>query len=546
MRELSRAQVEARIHNGELIVIYHGRALKLNSWIDRHPGGKKAIQHMIGRDASDEMDMYHSDEALKLAKVFTVGMVETPWKGFTPPIQGGVFRSEEEIKSKEEFSSGDYSSKKQNPDLEDMQAKVIDANIARELELDLEKYPTLDAATQTYIQDKFRALYDDLMADGWFNCNYWGYVRELSRISALFALSAYFWMYRDSYFYLFLSAVTIGLAWHQLTFIAHDAGHLAITHNYYIDNIFGVLIADFLGGLSLGWWKNNHNVHHIVTNDPIHDPDIQHLPFFAVSSRLFGSIYSTFYEKVLTYDAVAKVMLRAQHFLYYPILCFGRFNLYRLSWQYLILGEGPRKGKAAFLRYFEIVGLATFAYWYFYILCTKQLHSAGQRWLYIMVSHIVTMPVHVQITLSHFAQSTSDFGVNESFAQRQVRTTMDVACPAWFDYLHGGLQFQVIHHLFPRMPRHNFRSVQPKVIKFCDELGLHYTIYGFARGNKCVIDRLYDVAEQARVFNACNQFCRQEMVGGEAPAVEKAKREVMRHKSEECKKKIMCQIEKAS
>ena len=38
-------------------------------------------------------------------------------------------------------------------------------------------------------------------------------------------------------------------------FIAHDAGHIGITHNYQIDNIFGMLIADWFGGLSLGWWK---------------------------------------------------------------------------------------------------------------------------------------------------------------------------------------------------------------------------------------------------------------------------------------------------
>ena len=44
---------------------------------------------------------------------------------------------------------------------------------------------------------------------------------------------------------LFLSAIFMGMAWHQGTFIAHDAGHIGITHNYQIDNIFGMLIADW-------------------------------------------------------------------------------------------------------------------------------------------------------------------------------------------------------------------------------------------------------------------------------------------------------------
>ena len=28
----------------------------------------------------------------------------------------------------------------------------------------------------------------------------------------------------------------------------------------------------------IAWWKHSHNVHHIITNHPEHDPDIQHLP----------------------------------------------------------------------------------------------------------------------------------------------------------------------------------------------------------------------------------------------------------------------------
>ncbi|PZQ65198.1 MAG: hypothetical protein DI553_12955 [Cutibacterium acnes] len=64
--------------------------------------------------------------------------------------------------------------------------------------------------------------------------------------------------------------------------------------------------------------------------------------------------------------------------------------------------------------------------------------------------------------------STIDLGESESFAQRQLRTTMDVDCPAWLDFIHGGLQFQAVHHLFPRVPRHNLRKVQFMIREFCD------------------------------------------------------------------------------
>ena len=76
------------------------------------------------------------------------------------------------------------------------------------------------------------------------------------------------------------SAFFLGCFWHQLVFTAHDAGHMGITHNFHVDTVIGMFIADYLGGLSLGWWKRSHNVHHIVTNEPEHDPDIEHIPFF--------------------------------------------------------------------------------------------------------------------------------------------------------------------------------------------------------------------------------------------------------------------------
>lgn len=117
-----------------------------------------------------------------------------------------------------------------------------------------------------------------------------------------------------------------------------------------------------------------------------------------------------------------------------------------------------------------------------------------------MVSHMVTGPLHVQTTLSHFAMSTADLGIHESFPQRMLRTTMDVDCPEWLDFVHGGLQFQAIHHLFPRIPRHNLRKTQKLVQSFYDDVGIPYALYGFVEGNKHVVGRLADVARQATIL----------------------------------------------
>lgn len=377
----------------------------------------------------------------------------------------------------------------------------LDLQTQKEIDLDISKYPPLSPSTQDEIVRKYRALNLQIQAEGLYQCNYTAYGIEICRyISLLFVslLSVHLGWYATG-------GLFMGMFWHQLVFTAHDAGHMGITHDFTIDTVIGILVADFLGGLSIGWWKRNHNVHHIVTNSPEHDPDIEHMPFFAISHRFFHSLRSTYYERIMAFDAFARFVVRYQQYLYYPLLTFGRFNLYRLSWEHLLLGLGPKKGPAWWHRWFEILGQVVFWTWFGYGLVYRGIPSPWGRFTFIMVSHMVTMPLHVQITLSHFAMSTADLGVHESFPQKMLRTTMDVDCPPWLDFLHGGLQFQAIHHLYPRIPRHNLRRTQKLVQKFCEDTGIPYALYGFVDGNKEVLGRLQDVGRQAAILAECQR-----------------------------------------
>lgn len=547
---LSRAQIIEFISQGKAIIIYKNYVLNLTSWLSRHPGGEKAVYHMIGRDATDEMNAYHSIESIRSFKSWKIGEIDYFWENLVPPIQGAVYTKDDikpssstldklldensnsdtsDIELSSTASSSNSSLHVENnglgypkgnikPNLNsaitrdkvdnffpiklsDSEYPIMDPKLLMEsydnalAQQDVLGIPSLDHKTQQMLRDKYNELHAVVIKNGFYQCDYWSYLRELIKIGSLFLYS---FSFLKLGWYTF-SAFFMGLAWHQMTFIAHDAGHVSITHNYQLDNLFGMLIADFFGGLSLGWWKRSHNVHHLVTNDPVHDPDIQHLPFFSVSVKLFNNVYSTYYERYLPLDAFAKVVIPFQKYLYYPILCFGRFNLYRLSWLHLLNGDGPRKGKAAWFRYFELVGLSFFFYWFFYLV-VGSVDGGWNKFNFIMISHIATMLVHVQITLSHFAMSTSDLGISESFPSRQLRTTMDVDCPEWLDFLHGGLQFQAIHHLFPRLPRHNLRKVQPFVLDFCKDVGLRYSIYGFGKGNEIIIGKLGEIGKQCSIM----------------------------------------------
>lgn len=56
-RTFTPAEVEDLISKGQIIVISDGRILRLDGWIKRHPGGRLAIMHMVGRDATDEINV---------------------------------------------------------------------------------------------------------------------------------------------------------------------------------------------------------------------------------------------------------------------------------------------------------------------------------------------------------------------------------------------------------------------------------------------------------------------------------------------------------
>jgi len=392
-----------------------------------------------------------------------------------------------------------------------VQFKSTEALTAHAISTDLSRYPSLDKRSQDEIVSKYRQLDEKLRSEGLYQCPYGSYAFDFARCTTLFILFLTFLHY--SYFA--LSGLSLGLFWHQLVFTAHDAGHMGITHGFQTDTCIGIFIADFLGGLSLGWWKRTHNVHHIVTNSPEHDPDIEHMPFFAISHRFFTSLRSTYYDRDMTFNAAAQFLIKYQHYLYYPILLMGRFNLYVLSWSYLVSPtQGPRKGPAWWHRYLEMVGQVVFWYWFGYQTMYLRIPTWSSRIMFLLISHMVTAPLHVQLTLSHFAMSTANLGVRESFAQKMLRTTMDVDCPPWLDFVHGGLQFQVVHHLYPRIPRHNLRQAQKYVKEFCHDVGIPYVIFGFARGNQEVLGKLSEVAGQLRVLEECRKVAAKDLVEG--------------------------------
>jgi sphingolipid 8-(E)-desaturase len=55
-RLYSRRQVEELIADGRSIIILDQKVLKVDAWLKYHPGGDIPINHMVGKDATDEVN----------------------------------------------------------------------------------------------------------------------------------------------------------------------------------------------------------------------------------------------------------------------------------------------------------------------------------------------------------------------------------------------------------------------------------------------------------------------------------------------------------
>ena len=53
---MSRVEIESMIAKGRKIIIVDQHVLKVDAWLPYHPGGAKAILHMVGKDATDEVN----------------------------------------------------------------------------------------------------------------------------------------------------------------------------------------------------------------------------------------------------------------------------------------------------------------------------------------------------------------------------------------------------------------------------------------------------------------------------------------------------------
>ena len=245
----------------------------------------------------------------------------------------------------------------------------------------------------------------------------------------------------------------------RTTFLGHDAGHAQIAHNRRTHRILGLIFGNLLTGLSAGWWNDKHNRHHANPNHLDKDPDVG-----------VGALVWTAEQTGDRRDGMIGWLTRNQARLFFPLLLLEGLNL-KVSGIRDLRNRSPRE------RVIEAVLLGVHVAAYLGLLFTVM--SPAKALVFIAI-HQALLGLHLGCAFApnHKGMPSPEPGQRWGHLHRQVLTSRNVRGGPVTDWMLGGLNYQIEHHLFPNMPRPNLRRAQPLVRVHCDRLGLSYTETG--------------------------------------------------------------------
>jgi linoleoyl-CoA desaturase len=266
-----------------------------------------------------------------------------------------------------------------------------------------------------------------------------------------------------------LLAVLLGLSAAEIGFnIQHDGGHQAYSNHPWVNTLMAMTL-ELIGGSSYLWrWK--HVVfHHTYVNITGHDTDVD----LGLLARL------TPHQK-------RRAFHRWQHLYLWPL-----YGLLAIKWQLIDDFRKLINGKISNQRFprpkgwalvIFVAGKAVFFTVAFGI--PSLFHPVGVVLSYYAVAGLVTgIVLSVVFQVAHCVEEAefplpreSSGRLDNAWAIHQAETTVDFArqsrVVAW---LFGGLNFQIEHHLFPRISHVNYPAISKLVDETCRDFGIRYT-----------------------------------------------------------------------
>lgn len=266
----------------------------------------------------------------------------------------------------------------------------------------------------------FREFRKQLETEGYFDRSLLGDVAYVSSILILLSIGYYF---RTSSY--FLSIFFLGLGMQQAGWIGHDFVHGRGKFAWWAGRLTGGLVNAF----SSNWWSNKHNTHHAYPNTVGLDLDIANDPIFHLW---------------IPEQNKDHWMRKYQH-----IYCLPVYSFLYVSWrQQSFLYAWERKDYAELaLMFVNYAWLAT-------------LPLAVSIGSVIFAGFLVA----VIVTATHQSEELLSSDRPYDFVRDQFLSTRNaIGSNPVLNWLWGGMQFQLEHHLFPTMPKYYYGSVIPRV-----------------------------------------------------------------------------------
>jgi fatty acid desaturase len=282
----------------------------------------------------------------------------------------------------------------------------------------------------------------------------------------------------DTWFQL-LNAVFLAFVFVQISLLAHDFGHRQFSFrspwkNDWLTLVFGNLLL----GLSRQWWIDKHNEHHGHPNQMDVDPDVD-IPLLAFEE-----------EQALEKRGFARFVVKYQAALIFPLSMLQGLSMLRSSIGFLV----AKKAKSTLVEALTIC--AHFAL-YFGLLFWEL--EPLQALLFIAVHRGLFGTYMVSVFApNHKAMPVLDRHSQLNFLHRQVLTSRNVIAHPITDFWYGGLNYQIEHHLFPRMPRNKLRAAQPIIRGFCQNHCIAYHETSVLQSYKEILHHLHEVGAPLR------------------------------------------------
>jgi fatty acid desaturase len=321
-----------------------------------------------------------------------------------------------------------------------------------------------------------RELHRDALSRGLFAGAGAAYIARLCVCLPLVAALAFVaWMTASGVVMLLASALA-GFVSVQIGFVAHDAGHGAVSRRAWINELAGQLAFSVVNGLGFQSWKLSHDAHHAHSQDESGDPDMQ---VDTAMSLTLGSARSK--------TGLGRWLLPFQGYYLWPLS-----TLFAHSLRIQSLGcsyRGPR--------HFAIDAAVLpvhYALWLVLPLLWLDAGAARVACVYLISSAVVGAYLALLFWVNHVGMPALQADHGRSVLEQQVVGSRNVRNPAALDWFFGGLNFQIEHHLLPGCPSMRLRRAQPLTRAACHAHALPYHEERFGEALASVTRHVFVVA----------------------------------------------------